>query len=360
MTEDMLILAKNFNISVVQLELTACCNLRYAYSQESNPVHENADLNFVAVEAALSFILMIKPMQVHINGNGEPTLSASWLIVCERLLAAGIKVRLTTNFSKRFTEEEIRILSKLHEIQISLDALNEKKLNATHNKVDVRNVITNLVKLHQVFLDNLLHDSDHKEPVISFNFLLSPENFSELEDIIFLATVLKIKIINIDTGLKNSLPNNQVTLTDFSCLPFIQKKNISQYVIYCDELAKELGRQLWIGDRLQEILQIPNDQYSISVSAPALGETRRCFAPWMFLQLNAQQTIQPCYRAPIKLEPFENKQDILNYLHSESLEMLRYSLLNGNLNAICQHCRKKPIVSVETFRKAVADLFLSN
>ncbi|MBI4879375.1 MAG: SPASM domain-containing protein [Planctomycetes bacterium] len=86
------------------------------------------------------------------------------------------------------------------------------------------------------------------------------------------------------------------------------------------------------------------------VSLPAPGETRDCLDPWYLVQIASDGRVKPCcvHSAVGALSQGQTLADILN---GPPVRKLRSRLLTGKLDAECQSCNNKPVISLWDFRR---------
>ena len=113
----------------IAISFTNKCNLRCVYCVQS--VHGNSNpyfkMDFPSQYAAdvLEFFAAQGIVQLRTCVEGEPTIYSKWHEVFSRFHARHphIKLRMTTNLSRPYTDEEIEFLTQYSELDISCDTL---------------------------------------------------------------------------------------------------------------------------------------------------------------------------------------------------------------------------------------------
>ena len=172
-----------------RLDLTTRCNLRCVYCAVSQPGYVGSDMAKEVLKRALPSIRQIavhnKLETVSVNGHGETTFAESWTDVCRELIDAGLPVGLTTNLARGYSDEELRVLSGIHTIAVSIDTCDRDLLRRMRRKVDVRQIVMNINSIRSAQLANPPH----------FHFLsgLYDKNSLHLEAFARFAVALRIE-----------------------------------------------------------------------------------------------------------------------------------------------------------------------
>jgi MoaA/NifB/PqqE/SkfB family radical SAM enzyme len=182
-------------IRQIRLDLTSRCNLRCVYCAVSQKAYVGADMQPPDVERAVRTILDLArfhPLDpVDINGHGETTIVAGWTDTCKALLEAGLKLRLTTNFAKEFTADELGVLARMQGIAISIDTSDRMLLKRLRRKVDLRQIITNIA-----FVRSVARRNYSIGPSFGFITGLYDQNSLLVEDLARLAVTLGINTVS--------------------------------------------------------------------------------------------------------------------------------------------------------------------
>ena len=130
----------------VYLELTSRCNAQCVYCSVSQPGYEARDLE-LDFEAVADLLQRYHPGEVRLSGNGETTVLPDWTRAVRVLLDRGFPVTLTTNLAKRFSEEEIEVLTRFRSLEISCDSADAGLLAELRRGVWLEVVEENLARV---------------------------------------------------------------------------------------------------------------------------------------------------------------------------------------------------------------------
>lgn len=146
---DFLRVHKSFHIMV---EFTTNCNLRCTYCAVSGAdwKHENLDKDLLA--KVIPEILERKPYIVNIHGHGETTIVKDWHIYARDLIEAGVGVGLCSNLAKKFTDEELDVLSRIMHLTVSLDTVDPKLFEKLRRGTTLQQVLSNLETIQDLAL----------------------------------------------------------------------------------------------------------------------------------------------------------------------------------------------------------------
>src|ERR1041385_637264 len=116
----------------VRLDLTTRCNLRCVYCAVSQSTYRGEDMPMDNARHAVGMVAELarfhKPDAVHVNGHGETTFMSGWIELCNRLLAEDLFLWMTTNLAKRYSQEELDVLSRMSVIMVSIDTADARLL----------------------------------------------------------------------------------------------------------------------------------------------------------------------------------------------------------------------------------------
>lgn len=160
-------LTKPGRLYEAQVEFTTDCNLRCTYcalsqlwyvgKAEEGGVTEDHRKNLeIDVDELIEIFKRRKTKLVNIHGHGETTMLKGWHLTAEKFLDAGFDVIICTNLIKKFTDEEYRVLSRLHSITVSLDSVDQAVFKELRGG-DVRQLIYNMVKVQALAEEGSLY-----------------------------------------------------------------------------------------------------------------------------------------------------------------------------------------------------------
>lgn len=138
-------------IRQVRLDLSSRCNLRCVYCAVSHPDYAGADMSETVASRATDLIGRLATHHplgpVDLNGHGETTYRKGWTDAAFALIDKGVKVRLTSNFAKAFSDVELEALACMEHIAISIDTADRQLLQAVRRRVDVRQILLNIIQV---------------------------------------------------------------------------------------------------------------------------------------------------------------------------------------------------------------------
>ena len=87
------------------------------------------------------------------------------------------------------------------------------------------------------------------------------------------------------------------------------------------------------------------------------GQTRHCFDPWSFVQIQANSFVRPCclHTSIGRLSPDE---PLAKLLSNDTVKMIRQSLLSGDLDNECVACHHRTVVDIADYRRDWARRFI--
>jgi MoaA/NifB/PqqE/SkfB family radical SAM enzyme len=134
--------------SIVYVEMTSRCNVRCVYCPVSQPDYRGEDLE-VDIEELAAVLERLQPSEVQLSGHGETTMLRHWAAAARTLLARGLPLTITSNFAKRFGDEEIEVLARFRALKISVDSADAALLEELRRGVRLERVEQNMARIVQ-------------------------------------------------------------------------------------------------------------------------------------------------------------------------------------------------------------------
>jgi pyruvate-formate lyase-activating enzyme len=179
-------------ITDIRIDLTTSCNLRCVYCAVIQPDYVGETMENDVVQSAISFVRKISRYHeisgIGVNGHGETTFAPDWTRACHELVALGLPVNIITNLAKAYSTEELDVLGSLHTISVSIDTADRDLLRRIRRRVDVRQIITNIIAVRAAALRH-----NRRSPRFQFFCGLYDKNTPMLEDLAWLAVALNIQ-----------------------------------------------------------------------------------------------------------------------------------------------------------------------
>lgn len=143
-------------IDHLAFSVTNRCNLRCVYCpQGTHPDEFHADTPEARLELIRAFISAHGVRRVSLGYYGETMLIPGWERLGRSLIDLGVKVNFVSSFSRIMTPEETAVVSRFHDIQISIDTVEPDTLKRLRKAVDVRTILfnTHLIRSHVIAND---------------------------------------------------------------------------------------------------------------------------------------------------------------------------------------------------------------
>ena len=168
----------------VAIGITNRCNLRCIYCNQSvladtNPYFQ-ADFPEGAMEEALEMLAELGVRIIETGAFGEATLHREWVDVFGRFyrLHPDISLRLVTNLSKTYSQEEIDLLTEHEQLIISIDTLDKEKFERLRPPAKIERVLENIELLVRA-----LDKKGYSHRRITLSAVVSNITWSGLEDL---------------------------------------------------------------------------------------------------------------------------------------------------------------------------------
>ena len=171
------------NIYELCVEFTTACNFKCSYCAHGNPIYkikaQAIDVNnFLEIFGRIKEQVNIK--EVTTIGLGEFTMLKNWEKVITYIKESfpSIRLRVYSNFGKKFTDEEIITLTRADEIVVSCDTYDSVmfKRMRTGNLATVLNNIKRVRKFRE--------ENRSAYPVIQIAAVINSETIKTLEDFV--------------------------------------------------------------------------------------------------------------------------------------------------------------------------------
>lgn len=349
--------------SIVFLELTSRCNLKCVYCAVSQPTYNGIDL---PLEGLDNFIGQMKERRVEIvtmNGHGESTIVKQWDTYADRLIDAGFRLHMTTNFAKRMSEAEIATLSRFEYILVSLDTVNGELLAKLRRGARIEQILDNIAALQRFAA------ARNRKPEIAISCVMTDiaaPTVGELVDALLDLGVTTFRFGDLSeyAPIPGEIVPRHLTAIAPAMLPAVRKTfraavqrieaaggksfidaPIASFLLQDDAEVGEQERSTPLGSKAVE--------KSVHFTPIAAKQTRDCLDPWNTAFVNADATVRPCCFFE---EKFGSLQEgtLSEIVSNEAFTKLRAELLSGELRANCAGCAARPSISVEEFHRKVA------
>jgi len=366
------------------ISFTTRCNLRCIYCASIQPGYVARDFDLKNLDYLLEGLKSYGVKLVQINGHGETTIIPDWPKLCRRILDYDIGVSITSNFSKKFDEEEIDSLARMEWIIISIDTVNRELL------MKIRGVPL------EVILDNMSRISSRaKELGVTTHFMwdntLSDWVIPHLEE--YVDCGLATGVIKFIFGrlIIHESARNTIPLRPPSELP---AEGIINFLQIFDKILKKItdnGGEYYIQPGIEEAINESLAAYGmppcrlgepynpkmtlnerifqtavkvkeniISKSSTILNKTpehrtRNCIHPWVEPFIQTDGEVWPCCYINESLGNIRDRKfhDIWD---GDAIRQLRYEILSGNMRERCRQCQCRSWTSPQEQLKRVREL----
>ena len=353
------------------LELTSRCNLRCVYCLKAQPEdryrdgddHDSpymvfgADMSPEAVDVMLKGLAERKVEEVTINGHGETTTYPGWEKIASELISRGIRVILTSNFSKRFSDAEVTVLSRFHHFYISIDSSDPERMRRYRQKARLDVMLDNLRRIREV-----ASCEKRPWPELRFSTGLYEEVIPTVVDLARLAVTLKVKHQIFWHQYVYPSVADTVAVTPLSSLAIDERRIAVRQIRAALDILDGAGITYdfdanWFATMEMEV------NGGAPIECPSTGEikpgiTRLCTEPWVFSMFQANGNIAPCWVRVVSSRPIPAGMDLREIIEGSDFRALRRRLLTGDLDATCAACHHKPLASTEMLRRRVVDAAL--
>jgi MoaA/NifB/PqqE/SkfB family radical SAM enzyme len=389
-------------IDTVLFEATSNCNLRCTYCRVSAPTYAGEDFDFSRVERLADQMVAANVRSAQISGHGETTMLAHWQDYCRVFLDRGIAVRITSNFAKVFTDEEIKVLARMQDITISIDTIDRALLRSIRRRVDLRTILYNMqrVRLASMTLHgrepcfnwqctisdrvvaglpawvemgllngvrtftlcNLIEHKDLPEVLARENApLVRHVATMEFEPLIAACQSIQNAVVRargagatfiiqpgtmegINHRLRMLGAKERMEFSSTMFTPDTDRNADPRLAVTSSAEAHLAAPEIAASDDLALAHDVDGGQSQTLNSQPRAGQTRDCLDPWNLPFLRANGDLWPCpwFYSPlgnVHAEPFDK------LMNGSELRKLRHELLTGDLRVACRQCPSRGITA---------------
>jgi len=370
---------------VAHIEFTSRCNLRCVFCYASQPDYKGMDLNVETMENVIEALKTRNPKVVSVNGHGETTIYKDWHLYCNKMLNAGMPLHIISNFSKEFSNEELKTLSKFKSIEISCDTSDPKLFKKLRRGADLKTLCFNILRLRTIKMKE-----GRKSPNILFSCVVSDQNVLDLMDYVTFAKALGVTHFNFCNltkypNLEDTVNPNHITEMPVELLheaeasltetfKFLKRSNIEFHFQQglMDTLKQKIQNfnaapaQNDSTVKESEVEQSENQREPENVESDKIEEsgphrysstsqeaqTRDCLDPWEFIMVQANKDVLPCcWHQPIY--SLGSKQSLSEVFNNTQIKKLRREILTGHLSPDCMNCPSKGWTTIDKLQKKV-------
>jgi MoaA/NifB/PqqE/SkfB family radical SAM enzyme len=160
------------------VDLTSHCNLRCVYCHLSSPGYEGQHIPDHLVDKLIEELIGAKFRSVRFGITGEVTVFKGWDQIAKRFVAAGMDYQFLTNLSRKFSTEQIDLLSRASALTISFDTYDPDLHGEIRRRSSLNQMLTNLAAVVMCAKER------GGKPYITQNCVVSAHNASSLPDVV--------------------------------------------------------------------------------------------------------------------------------------------------------------------------------
>ena len=353
-------LCRSHMLSYVVFETTNLCQLNCTYCGPSlwRKQHKQYNMPIDSIRSLLAAFPNNFPGIIEPNLNSELTARSDWMEIIDICLEKSTHIKIVTNFSKKFSNEEIACLSNLHTIAISIDTADSEIHKKVRRGSNLETIYSNILRLKAYCL---LHDK--KCPELILLSVLTDASIDGFEELSSIAHILGFKKIfarglvpyDYDASRDGNAiyPNQLSELSPKKCRQTYTMLQTLQKRLQDQGMDFRVHNTVW--DQLQK--QMPDKCAESKRLTP--GMTRLCLDPWRGMYIwRTGESACCCHswdREPLHLAN-EGKIDY----NTNKLIELRKNLLTGYLPVYCFECPRAPITSIEELTDRVKEYISGN
>ncbi|MBK3732716.1 hypothetical protein GAY29_06255 [Azospirillum brasilense] len=176
----------------IAFNFTNRCNLRCVYCpQGTHPESFHAESSDDQIRKIVDYVRSHDIERIDIGYYGETLLVQGWEDHCRPLLDQGLYITLVSSFSRILKPEEVEVVARFSELQMSIDTIDIQLLKQIRKAVDARTILYNTHLVRSYVLAN-----DLPMPKIVWTGVLTDQIVSGIPDLVAMAVSSGIRSIN--------------------------------------------------------------------------------------------------------------------------------------------------------------------
>ena len=329
----------------------------YCYQSDKN-FKPHSGMSDAVIESVIPFAKIYGRNTLNVTSEGEFTFGKNWQAITQHLLDSGLAVCMTSNLARMLNPDEVKILSQLATVCLSLDSADRETLKSIRRSADIRTIAHNVLQIRSAAIT----DGRGATPIV-INCVLSTGNASSIPALVAYCAMLGAAVIFVsplhaygDFAFdKEQLGEDRVD-DPLDVWDLAKLKVLHDDFVKCVEIAKRgnttFGVSQAIAQRLIDKLNGVPPKEEVSP-----GLTRVCTQPWDRAIIQSNGDVRPCcYGADIVGNI--STQGFEGVVNGEKMVALKKSLLTGqDLQPQCRKCAGEPIGTTEQLKTKVQDYF---
>lgn len=340
----------------MELEFTTACNLNCVYCNTQGKNYTIHELDLSRFAEIVDFLVAAGRPQVSVFGHGETTCRKDWHRYCDTLLQHGLRLTITTNLAKNFSEAEIETLSRFALITISVDTVDPMLFAALRKGAKLGRILNNMKRIREC-----AEKDGRRAPELRWNCVVSSAVVSGLDRLVTAGCAAGVGgfVFTRYNEYGHNVPGAP-ELLPVAEMPEHALPGAVASLQRAMRTAKALGAALRTEYGLME--QIESRITGGAVKKTGGGEeqgetgekpTRYCLEPWANMTLRADGRVGACCSIR-DLGRYEAGVQLQGIINNAAFQRLREELVTGRLCGKCLKCPYKAWTDVETLRNAVA------
>lgn len=365
---------------MISLQLTSVCNLRCVYCPQHNGHYKGIFMHQEMIEDLVAHISDDSGISnVSIGFFGETLCSKGWEDHLERLLDAGKRLDICSNFHHVLSDRHVDVLSRFSSIQFSIDSVDIARLKEIRPPADIRQIVHNMHLIRGRAIE-----TGRPIPQMTWSCTLTNRAVPGLTALAAYAVSCCVPCLNFNELVYYDTADHSISsVFDLYGREFMEayeaiqkvKEILRSYNVQVQFAATDWQKRFEAkrqrAEASLETAQKPastkhnggmiqgSGKFSPELGMRPLdkGQTRLCLEPWRNLYLMPSGDVYTCCTRGDSMGVVRSGKDIAAVRNNEAYNDLRRQLLSGEVcDKACRNCSLKPAVPPEALQKAVKEL----
>jgi MoaA/NifB/PqqE/SkfB family radical SAM enzyme len=185
--------------------------------------------------------------QVFINGHGETTLLPDWQEKVRKIAYAGLNMSVISNFARLMSDAELEAMAHVGNIQVSIDTHRADLLQKLRRKVDVRNILTNMVRVRAA-----ASRLGIPKPKFSWSCVITDKNAFDLVDYAHFALACGVREVFLCNLTKYDDVDGAINVDHVTTMPQDKLARFAGMIEEARAILSQAGGQLFVIAGLEE------------------------------------------------------------------------------------------------------------
>lgn len=307
------------NPTHLQLEPTVRCNLNCLTCSRSKVIgtYKRFDLTLDEIDRILAFFPNLN--SVKLQGLGEPLLHPQIVAIFEKFKNKKVRIWTITNGTLLNSEKYRNILlDHVDDVAVSFDSVNKENFNYLRRGADMDRIVQGIKSLVKE------RDERKSDLVIGINFVISHQNYQELDQLDKTAAALKVDYVTVADVENWMIPGEE------------EFQSSAKFVAETRKLSPQIRQKV---NRLRLRLLRRGIILGYKHCKRKLGN---CYWPFKSVFITVEGEITPCCLRMHKAHSFGNLFELSSFeglWNSDKYKTFRRSHLNKDAsNLTCSLC----------------------